>query len=1294
MKKVINLSVCFTLAFSFTVSAQIITDGTTGTVAAHTLLPTTVGGKSFEIPQNLGTVAGANLFHSFNTFDINNGETATFTSVDSFQNVISRVTGNNPSTIDGALVSKIGQANFYFINPAGVTFGANASIDVPAAFHVSTANSLKFANNLEFNASNANPVSTLMVANPESFGFLGSTNGKIEFKAGSSLTAKAGQTLDLVTGNITLDNNNLWAESGEIRLVTMQGQGLVSAAKNAKGILELPSIKPTANNGGNITVQNNSYIKTEGNGGGRVAIWGGDVTMKEMAVLADNNGETDATEQQGINIQTNSLKLDNASITANVDDKSSGNSGNVTVNASQFIDMKDGGFIGTSNYFTGQSGDTTVSTNTLNIDQGGTTSSPQTGIFSVNWDKGIGGKITVNAKNLSIVNGGTISSATWGDGKGGEITVTADTLKIDNKDNGSDQATGIVSDTWVGAGKGGAIAVNAKSIEIVNGGKISAFARITSAGKAGSVTINDTTAGSITLANNSSITIENNGIVATPDIATNPDEVFVKVQATDLTLDNSFITAATSGNVDAGNVEVTTQNPLIMSNKAAITSSTSGSGKAGDVKVSATHLSLDNAEISALADTTSTGKAGKVIINETTHGSVSLVNNSRITVQNNGTATDLAKASIGDLDVQATDLTLDNSSLTAATTGNVKAGDVSVNSPKISLSNNAEISALADTTSTGKAGSVTINDKMTGSINLANNSRITVQNNGTAIDPETASIGDLDVHATDLTLDNSSLTAATSGNVKAGDVKVNTPKLSLTNNAEISALADVTSTGNAGNVTINDATAGSINLANNSRITVQNNGTAIDPKTAFTGDLDVQATDLTLDNSSLTAATTGNVKAGDVTVNSPKISLSNNAEISALADTSSTGNAGNVSINKTTAGSINLVNSRITVQNNGTATAPKTASIGDLDVHATDLTLDNSSLTAATTGNVNAGLVTVHADNALMEKNNAAISSSTSGAGAAGTVGVSAPLITIDNAEISAAAKKGSSGKTGDVTVTVSKNLSLANQSKITIQNDATVANPTAIEAGEIRISAPDINLKNSSITAESSQNVDAGHIKLNFSGSLMMDPSYISTAANSGNGGDITINGGNLIYLQNSGFKTSVADAKGNGGNINVTAHTLIMDNGVIQANAVGGRGGDINLNLNTLIPTQNSLIIGGVKVDWLPFQSGLNIIQAASQNGVSGNINVTSPKFNISGSLTGLNSIFVVPTLENNPCLSTVAYTSSLARHGKGGVATNETQTVFVPALAVPIEQAQEQKVIPSHTVTLSENDACTSL
>src|SRR3954463_12263829 len=177
------------------VQAQIVTDGSVGPkVSLH--------GGEIKIGADLGTRRDNNLFHSFEKFGIATGQTATFTGPGTIKNVISRVTGGEVSNIDGKLASTVGQADLYFLNPAGVMFGPNARLDVPGSFHVSTAHELRFADGARFSALDKTG-SGLTVAPPEAFGFLGRTPGRIAAD-GSRLEFNPGQTFSLVGGDINL----------------------------------------------------------------------------------------------------------------------------------------------------------------------------------------------------------------------------------------------------------------------------------------------------------------------------------------------------------------------------------------------------------------------------------------------------------------------------------------------------------------------------------------------------------------------------------------------------------------------------------------------------------------------------------------------------------------------------------------------------------------------------------------------------------------------------------------------------------------------------------------------------------------------------------------------------------------------------------------------------------------------------------------------------------------------------------------------------------------------------------
>ena len=140
---------------------QVVRDGTIGPGAS--LQPV---GPAYLIPQSMGALAGSNLFHSFGKFGLATGETATFTpngATSPVGNVIGRVTGGAPSSIDGKIQSNIAGANVYLINPNGIVFGPNAAINVSGAFRASTADYVRMSDGGRFQATNPD-ASTLTAA--------------------------------------------------------------------------------------------------------------------------------------------------------------------------------------------------------------------------------------------------------------------------------------------------------------------------------------------------------------------------------------------------------------------------------------------------------------------------------------------------------------------------------------------------------------------------------------------------------------------------------------------------------------------------------------------------------------------------------------------------------------------------------------------------------------------------------------------------------------------------------------------------------------------------------------------------------------------------------------------------------------------------------------------------------------------------------------------------------------------------------------------------------------------------
>jgi filamentous hemagglutinin family protein len=123
--------------------AQVTLDGSIGPLGP-------LAGPHYRIDAEMGQIRGSNLFHSFDQFMVRTGESATFTGPNTLANILSRVTGGQPSAIAGLLRSEISGANLCLINPSGVLFGRNASLDISRSFHVSTADHLCLADGAQF----------------------------------------------------------------------------------------------------------------------------------------------------------------------------------------------------------------------------------------------------------------------------------------------------------------------------------------------------------------------------------------------------------------------------------------------------------------------------------------------------------------------------------------------------------------------------------------------------------------------------------------------------------------------------------------------------------------------------------------------------------------------------------------------------------------------------------------------------------------------------------------------------------------------------------------------------------------------------------------------------------------------------------------------------------------------------------------------------------------------------------------------------------------------------------------
>ncbi|MDG2991934.1 filamentous hemagglutinin N-terminal domain-containing protein [Candidatus Synechococcus calcipolaris G9] len=202
--------------------------GGTGTVV-------TVNGQQFDIGGGAFSRDGQNLFHLFQKFGLNEGQIANFLSNSKVQNILAGVNGGDVSYINGLIQVMGGNSNLYLLNPAGIVFGPNAQLNVPAAFHASTAQRVHFDGGI-FDINGFNDYANL-VGNPTGFEFL--STGIIVNEG--NLAVSPGQNLTLM-GHQVFNTGTLSAPGGTITIQAVPETGMVRISQEGMILsLEIPA---------------------------------------------------------------------------------------------------------------------------------------------------------------------------------------------------------------------------------------------------------------------------------------------------------------------------------------------------------------------------------------------------------------------------------------------------------------------------------------------------------------------------------------------------------------------------------------------------------------------------------------------------------------------------------------------------------------------------------------------------------------------------------------------------------------------------------------------------------------------------------------------------------------------------------------------------------------------------------------------------------------------------------------------------------------------------------------------
>ena len=715
--------------FSTVVKAQVTPDGSTST---------TVDADGNDLTINQGDRVGNNLFHSFSDFSVPDNGSAVFNNPADIANIFSRVTGGNISNIDGLLGAN-GTANLFLINPAGIIFGNNARLDVGGSFLGSTADSILFPDG-EFSASDLNaPVLTINA--PIGLNFRDNPGDIVNRSLFTDdtgtligLDVPEDQTIGLIGGDVLIEEGFITTTGGRIELGSVGENSSVSLTEIEKGWdVGYEGVE----NFGNIELSGAAFVNTFGANTGDIEVQGGKISLIEGSQIGL---ETEAGQAGNLTvIASESLSLDGNAVEFlpeigdiqtrlfnDVFAEGTGTGSQININTPQ-LSITNGGQINAAVGVAEQSQGVDIFVNADNI----VMETPfidnelgilQTvGIFAQVGQNGLGdsGNITIETDTLSLNEGGAITTDTFGEGNAGDLTVNASesielTGTIPNSNDPS-ALSATVGNMATATGNGGNLTLNTPNLVVRDGAQITTVAR--NSGNGGTLTID---AESILLTGTAPLAEFQGG---------GRSGIFVSAQPSFTDPDSGGIIPTTG---DGGTLNLTTEE-LTIEQGAFISVNTFSEGNGGDGNINVDQLTIQEGgqigagsliEQDSIDPEADRGNGGTLNINATESveilgigsindepvnssiftlaestgnaGNITLTTNN-LTVSDDGNidTSSSALGAAGNLTITGNSLDLNQGTLTAATPAGT-GGNIQLEiDNNITLSNNSLISAAA-----------------------------------------------------------------------------------------------------------------------------------------------------------------------------------------------------------------------------------------------------------------------------------------------------------------------------------------------------------------------------------------------------------------------------------------------------------------------------------------------------------------------------------------------------------------------------------------------------------------------
>jgi len=641
-----------------------------------------------------GTTVGNNLFHSFNQFSIPTDGTAYFNNAVAIENIITRVTGQSISNIDGVIHAN-GTANLFLLNPNGIIFGSNASLDIGGSFLASTASSLKFADDTEFSATDTQTQPLLTISLPIGLQF-GDSVGRIVTQSQASLNGavnsvglpaglqvRAGRTLALLGGDVVLERGNITAEGGGIELGSVASNNLVRLSSTNQGwVLGYEGIQ----NFQNISLSQAAIVDTSGDQGGDIQIQGRRVTLTGGSQVVSSSltrgiaGDLRVSASESVElVGVGSLpdgELFPSGLFAEVDQEATGEGATLTIETRQ-LNVRDGAEVSTTTFGAGRGVDLVVrASESVELEGTSLDAGFASGLFAqvdVNQfgdeATGKGGTLTIETRQLNVRDGAQVATTSFSSGSAGDLRVSAlDSVELVGTAPDQITPSGLFAQVDQEAtGDGGKLAIETGRLTLLNGAQISSSTQ--GNGQGGTLTINASDSVQVSGASPAAtLTVGRSGIFVSAEPGATGDAGTLKITTGLLTVDDGARISADNFGTGQGGTATLHIEQLIVRDGGTIRAASFNEGPAGDLNITTRSLNVrDGALVSVSGE--GTGPAGDLTI---TASSIRL-DGGRLTAETQ--AGSGANINLEDVDLL---LMRDQSLISAQAFNDANGGDISI----------------------------------------------------------------------------------------------------------------------------------------------------------------------------------------------------------------------------------------------------------------------------------------------------------------------------------------------------------------------------------------------------------------------------------------------------------------------------------------------------------------------------------------------------------------------------------------------------------------------------------------